>query len=749
MTTRQKNDPLKALSSVTGKDERIGYNKGMYLLEIYVTNSALAIDHPFTYLSNEKPELYMRAEVSFANSRNVGLITAIRETEKSEAKLEEEYGYRLLWIEKILDNTPVLTEDLFALAQRLSKTTITPLVACLNVMLPKYLKTDKNSGSPNLETLIRLHKPEGIKLTPKQEAFYASLKEDQPVSVARKVSVSMTKTLIEKGFIELYTKEKSYEKTYTEIRDHAFKQLTPSQQEAFHAFLSSDKKTHYLYGVTGSGKTELYLHLTREYLKKKKQVLILVPEIALTPQMIERVKERFNNVAFYHSELNDQQRYEQYQRVAKRETDIVVGTRSSVFLPFSDLGLIIMDEEHDSSYVQDNVPCYDARKAALKRAYDFKADLLYASATPSLELYTRALKGEYQLLTLPERINHTLPEIIPVDLNREVRRGYSPILSSLLKQEMQKALDNGKQTIILLNRRGYAPIIKCSSCKQTLMCEDCDTALTYHNDEKLLKCHQCGRIYPMPKECPYCHKNTLVYYGFGTKRVEEEILHTFPKARVQRMDRDSTSRRGSHQAILERFACKEIDVLIGTQMIAKGLDYPDVTLVGILNADAGLMHQDYNSSKTTFDLLMQASGRSGRADSSGKVIIQAFDVDHYVIKAVLAQDYPSFYNTEMKYRYLSKYPPYTHFLALYLTDRNDTRLERSLATLEDKIKDIDIRHYRPLEVAKRMKERRFRILFTDVSLKKILDTLQPIVRGLSEKGNFSRMKIEIDPLYLE
>ncbi|MBR3151394.1 MAG: primosomal protein N' [Erysipelotrichaceae bacterium] len=721
----------------------------MYLLEIYVTNSALAIDHPFTYLCEEEPQRFERVEVSFANSRNVGLITGIAETEKSEEELEADYGYKLLWIERILDEQPVLTQDLFELAEWLSKTTISPLVACLNVMLPKYLKTDKNSGRPNEETLIRLHKPEGVKLTPKQEALYDSLHEDQPVSEARKISVSMTKALIDKGYIELYTRQKTFEKTFTEIRDSAFKQLTASQKDAYEQFLSSEKKTHYLFGVTGSGKTELYLHLTREYLKRKKQVLILVPEIALTPQMIERVKERFNNVAFYHSELNDQQRYEQYRRVADRETDIVVGTRSSVFLPFSDLGLIIMDEEHDSSYVQDNVPCYDARKAALKRALDFKADLLYASATPSLELYTRALKGEYQLLTLPDRINHTLPQIIPVDLNREVRRGYSPILSSLLKQEMQKALEQNKQTIILLNRRGYAPIIKCSSCKETLMCEDCDTALNYHNDERILKCHQCGRIYPMPKVCPHCGKNTLVYYGFGTKRVEEEIRYCFPAARVQRMDRDSTSRRGAHQSILERFARKEIDVLIGTQMIAKGLDYPDVTLVGILNADAGLMHQDYNSSKTTFDLLMQASGRSGRAADSGKVIIQAFDVDHYVIKAVLNQDYPSFYNTEMKYRYLSKYPPYTHFLALFLTDRSDTRLERSLALLEEKIAGLDIKHYRPLEVAKRAGERRFRILFTDVSLRKMLDALQPVVRGLSEKGNFSRIKVEIDPLYLE
>ena len=303
--------------------------------------------------------------------------------------------------------------------------------------------------------------------------------------------------------------------------------------------------------------------------------------------------------------------------------------------------------------------------------------------------------------------------------------------------------------IILLNRRGYSPIVKCGNCGITLMCKDCDTPLNYHKDEDILKCHQCGRTYKVPQVCPSCNNKSLLFYGYGTKRVEEELNKLFPDAKIERMDRDNVSRKGAHERILNRFGKGEIDILIGTQMIAKGLDYPNVTLVGILNADAGLMHQDYNSSKTTFDLLMQASGRSGRAESSGKVIIQAFNPEHYAIKAVVNQDYNFFYNIEMNYRNKSNYPPYSHIVEILLSDENVDRLNRSANYLDRKLNELEIKKYKPYELAKIKKQHRCRILLIDKDMLKLLQQLHIIIDEYISSKNMSHIKVDIDPLYLE
>ncbi|MBR4421763.1 MAG: primosomal protein N', partial [Erysipelotrichaceae bacterium] len=513
--------------------------------------------------------------------------------------------------------------------------------------------------------------------------------------------------------------------------------------------INNEQMVSLLFGVTGSGKTEVYLHLADYYLKQNKEVLIMVPEISLTPQMIERVKERFDDVIFYHSELSDQERYEQYMRVKQGEVKIVVGTRSSVFLPFHDLGIIIIDEEHDSSYKQDNVPCYHARNVAIRRAMSHHAKVLLASATPSLDSYSRALKKDYQLLELKNRINLNLPEISVIDLTKQLRQKDSYIISKPLKEAITATLNNNKQVIILLNRRGYSPIIKCGSCGTTLMCQDCDTPLNYHKDENVLKCHQCSRVYKIPKTCPSCQSDKLIYYGFGTKKVEEELIDLFPQAQIARMDRDSVNHKGAHQQILKSFEKHEIDILIGTQMIAKGLDYPDVTLVGILNADAGLMHQDYNSAKMTFDLLMQASGRSGRADSIGQVIIQAFNTEHYAIKAVISHDYNYFYNIEMNYRQKTQYPPYSHIIEIILSDVNEKRLQDSLTFLNQETSALSYKIYRPYRLPKQQKQERYRILIMGKEIIGMLKDVQGIVDRYIAKNGMSHIKIDIDPLYLE
>ena len=718
----------------------------MYLIEAFVTNASLNVNKPFTYYYGNSIEKYCRIEVTFNRRPNVALVVNSYQTDRTLEELNEENGYEMLPVLRVIDDKPIISDELYELASWMSKTTISPMVSCLNAMLPKTYKTTLNIRNVRYTTKLK-KKVLNQELTKRQHEVYDQIYDGMSYTDAQKISASITRKLIDLNIIEKYEEELSY--VNSRIDKTSFQILTKDQQKAYDSLINTDKLVSLLFGVTGSGKTEVYLHLARHYLSLKKDVLILVPEIALTPQMIERVKQRFDDVVFYHSELSDQERYEQYKRVKNREVRIVVGTRSSIFLPFSDLGLIIIDEEHDSSYKQDNVPCYHVRNVAIRRAYSHKAKVLLGSATPSLDSYTRALKGEYQLLELKDRINLTLPEIEIIDLNKSVRNNQSYIISKRLKEELDETLKRNKQAIILLNRRGYSPIVKCSKCGGTLMCQDCDSPLNYHKDINMLKCHQCGRTYKLPETCPNCHEKSLIFYGFGTKRVQEELNKYYPDARIGRMDRDSVSKKGSHSRILKDFEEKKIHILIGTQMIAKGLDYPDVVLVGILNADAGLMHQDYNSAKMTFDLLMQASGRSGRAKDKGKVLIQAFNTEHYALKAVMNQDYNYFYNIEMNYRGKTKYPPYSHIVEVILSDMSEERLNRSTDYLYELLEPLKYRKYRPFALNRIQKLYRNRILIMDKDIVSILKDLREVIDTYLNKSSLSHVKIDVDPLYLE
>ena len=717
----------------------------MYVVSVYVTNDALAVNKTFSYKYDEYIENFKRVKVIFNHAKTNGIVVACVETDIEE--FEKTNGFKLSPILEVLDSFPIIDERQFELAKWLSKTTISPFINCLNTMLPKLLQTTKSFKEPLKDELVYKANIE-CELTSKQHQVLSLIRDGMKASEARKLSISIFNKLREKGCIYTTFVEKETLKSEIIINDN-FKELTSDQKNVYNEFLNSDKRIFELFGVTGSGKTEVYLHLARHYLSMGKQVLIMVPEISLTPQMINRVKERFNDVIFYHSALSDNERYAQYKKVKENKISIVVGTRSSIFLPFNDLGLIIVDEEHDTSYKQDNVPCYYGKNVVIKRCIDFDCKAIFASATPSLDSYTRALKGEYGLLRLPNRINNTLPEIKLVDLTKEIKKNHNYIISKDLKEQIEFTLNNNKQVIILLNRRGYAPIVKCGDCGTTLMCKDCDNPLNYHKDIDALKCHTCGRIYKNVRYCPKCNSDNLIYYGFGTLKVEEELRKLFPNAKIDRMDRDTTTRKDSHEEILKRFGNKEIDILIGTQMIAKGLDFPDVTLVGILNADAGLAHQDYNSAKLTFDLLMQASGRSGRADNRGLVLIQAFNIEHYVLKAVLKQDYDYFYRIEMNYRHKTLYPPYAHLLAIFISSENKEMLDSSVEYLMNLVDKMPYKHYRPLELNRIKGKHRTRILISNDKLNPLINDVWDIIdKYLKEKGRAS-IKVDIDPLYLE
>lgn len=469
-------------------------------------------------------------------------------------------------------------------------------------------------------------------------------------------------------------------------------ELTADQQTAVDAICdsiqSTDPQTFLLQGVTGSGKTEVYLRSIAETLANNQTALMLVPEISLTPQMVTRVKSRFGDlVAVLHSGLSNGERYDEWRRIERGEAKVVVGARSAAFAPLENIGLIIMDEEHESSYKQDETPRYHARNVAKWRSDYYGATVVLGSATPSLESRARAQKGVYQHLLLPERINQQpLPAVQVVDMRQELRKHAESNFSTELLDEIQIRMSRGEQSILMLNRRGYSSFIMCRDCGFVLQCPNCDISLTLHMDTHTMKCHYCGHEEPIPKICPNCQSHKIRYYGTGTQKVQEELQAIIPDAKILRMDVDTTRRKGMHEKLLNSFGNQEADILIGTQMIAKGLDFPNVTLVGVLNADTALGLPDFRSSERTFQLLTQVSGRAGRADKTGSVIVQTFNPDHYAIKLAQHHDYEHFFQMEMNIRHRGKYPPYFYTLQISVSHEEEAQAAKAIMNIAQFLK---------------------------------------------------------------
>ncbi len=437
-------------------------------------------------------------------------------------------------------------------------------------------------------------------------------------------------------------------------------------------------QTFLLEGITGSGKTEVYLNAISQALKHGKNALMLVPEISLTPQMVEQVKARFGKkTAVLHSGLSEGELYDEWRKIRRGEVQVVVGARSAVFAPLTNLGLIIIDEEHESSYKQEDNPRYQARDVALWRSQYNSCPLVLGSATPSLGSRARAQKGVYQLLRLPERANHQpLPEVKLIDLKKTNFAGNQFDLSKELVAAIKDRIAKKEQVILMLNRRGFANFMLCRECGYVMKCPNCDLSLTMHKDIGQMQCHYCGYSTSIPLVCPNCQSKRIRFLGTGTQKVLEELTELLPDAKVLRMDVDTTRRKGSYKKILDAFANHEADILLGTQMIAKGLDFSNVTLVGVVNADTGLWLPDYNASERTFELLTQVAGRAGRADKTGEVIIQTFNPDHYAIKLAKKQDYEHFYSYEMQVRHAGNYPPYFYTVLISVASKNEQNAAR-------------------------------------------------------------------------
>jgi primosomal protein N' (replication factor Y) len=483
--------------------------------------------------------------------------------------------------------------------------------------------------------------------------------------------------------------------SYQGIAPSPLPQLTPAQELALKAIkesLTRQVKGHpdvfLLHGVTGSGKTEVYLQALAETVKLGKRGIVLVPEIALTPQTIERFASRFpHRVAVLHSQLSPGEQFDEWHRIRNGEVDVVIGPRSALFAPQPDLGLIVIDEEHEWTYKQDTSPRYHARKVAIKLAELTGAVIILGSATPDVETFYHAQRGDYHLLSLPERVVPTesspLPQVEVVDLRTELKEGNRSIFSRSLTQAVTRALASGGQVILFLNRRGGATFVQCRRCGFVLRCRRCEVTLTHHFAENALICHQCHYKTPVPRNCPRCLSREIKFLGMGTQKLEQETSLAFPQARRLRWDSDATQRRDSHEKILSKFRTRQADILIGTQMVAKGLDLPSVTLVGVVSADTSLNLPDFRAGERTFQLLSQVAGRAGRGSPGGEVIIQTFSPEHYAIQAAAKHDYATFYEREIAYRRQLRNPPFSQLALLTYTHTNDSLCRREAERMRD------------------------------------------------------------------
>ena len=495
---------------------------------------------------------------------------------------------------------------------------------------------------------------------------------------------SVLKPLIEQGIVNV-TQDEVYRMAIdgANIPREQLSVLTPDQKNALvqieREWEKESPRPVLIHGVTGSGKTQVYMKLIQQVVDEGKQAIVLIPEIALTYQTVRRFYGWFGDkVSVLNSRLSAGERYDQFKRAKRGEIQIIVGPRSALFTPFSRLGLIIIDEEHEQTYKSENSPRYHARETAEYRAHMENAYLVMGSATPSLEAYTKCRNGEYCLVKLTSRFeDRPLPEVSVVDLREELKSGNRSILSRSLKNAVERRLERGEQSVLFLNRRGYAGFVSCRSCGEALKCPHCDVALTEHNNGRLV-CHYCGYEQPRVEKCPVCGSPYIGGFKAGTQQIEQVLHRTFPKARVLRMDYDTTRSKGSYERILSAFAAHEADILIGTQMIVKGHDFPDVTLVGAVAADLSLNEADYRCAERTFQLLTQAVGRSGRGSKSGEAIIQSYHPEHYSIQAAAKQDYEAFYQEEMAYRTLMDYPPSAHMLSVLASGEDAELLEQGM-----------------------------------------------------------------------
>ena len=712
------------------------------------------IDKTFTYKINKEQlpllKVGMRVVVPFGKQTLEGFVLKIYENKdvSLENKLKE--------IISIVDTYPILNEELLTLGKYISKTTLCSLMTSYQAMLPKALKAKKKVNmTPKYDTYICINYGmynNDIKFNASQEKILELLKENKKVKkeVLNKISVSSVNTLLKKNIL-LEEKEENYR--YNLINEEKIKfNLNEEQQKVYKEIFNfiNTNETFLLYGVTGSGKTNVYMKVIEDVIKNNKTAILLVPEISLTPQIIKRFTSYFSNIAVLHSGLSDGEKYDEWRKINEGKVNIVIGARSAIFAPLKNIGVIIIDEEHSQTYKQENNPRYNAIDIAKERCKYHNCPLILGSATPSLESFARAKKNVYKLLELKNRYNNnTMPKVEIIDMNKEFKKA-SGYFSNALIDQIKETLERKEQVILFLNRRGYSSFLTCSSCGYVEKCPNCDISLTYHKSSNMLRCHYCGYATKRKKLCPKCQEE-FKDYGIGTEKVEEELKSLIKDAKIIRMDVDTTTTKNAHGKIINSFLEEKYNILVGTQMIAKGLDFPNVTLVGVLNADIGLNFPDFRSSETTFSLLNQVLGRSGRGNKEGKVLIQTFNPEHYAITYTKNHDYLGFYNEEMKIRKILKYPPYYYICLIKIISKDYNLASKSsydvVNYLKQNIKNEIILGPSVCNVFKLNNNYRFQIIIKYKDVNNILEYLTNIEHHYFNKKDI-KVEIDFNPLKL-
>ena len=724
--------------------------------EILIEYPTKKIDKYFTYkiplTLKDIINVGMKVKVPFGNKIINGFVMNIISDIESKYELKE--------IEDIVDKELILNDELMSLGKYVQEKTLCPLISAYQTMLPSSLKIKDNDTNYNYyKTYIELNKSKEYikkyindykKINKQSELLNKLLEEDK---VLKKDCAShVVKALLNKDLIK-EVKEQEYRINKNRNENVYKHELNDEQKYAFDVISNSTNNVFLLEGITGSGKTEVYLNLIENVINNGKTAMLLVPEISLTMQIVNRFYDWFgSSVAIFHSALSNGEKYDEYLKIIRGEVSVVIGTRSAVFTPLKNIGIIIIDEEHSDTYKQDNTPRYNAIDIAKERCKYHNAPLVLGSATPTLETRARAIKGVYKHIKLTKRAGlGNLPNVKIIDMVEEIKK-RNFVFSEELINKMRDNLEKGEQSIILLNRRGYSTTINCSNCGFTYKCPNCDITLTYHKSTNNLRCHYCGYTRIKEDICPNCKEDALNYLGLGTEKVELELNKLFPMARIIRMDQDTTSKKGSHEKIIDDFKNHQYDILLGTQMISKGLDFPLVTLVGILNADSSLNIPDFRSNEKTFSLLYQASGRAGRSGLLSNVLIQTYNPDNQVLNCVKNNDFNSFYDYEMNIRKILKYPPYYFLVSLKIISSDyNLALENANKVCNYLKNNIDkssiILGPTTANLFKFNNNYRFQIVIKYRFDNKLIEALK-YLDNIYINNNNIRLEIDIDPIHI-
>ena len=684
--------------------------------------------------------------------------------------IKENTQYEVKEIVQVKHN---LTEKQIELAQWMAKRYFCNVSDCIKQMLTpgtKNKNTEKNIQDKMVNVVYLKKDIEEIQFdiemgkikSEKQKKILQFLKSNEGVTIPEIEMLTggtraIIKTLEKNEYVEIVEKKVERDPLANkQIAKTENLQLTNEQQIAYNSVMSAMQEHRYnrflLYGVTGSGKTEVYLQLIGEALRRNKTAIVLVPEISLTPQMIDRFIARFNQneIAVLHSKLSIGERYDEWNKIKEGKAKIIIGARSAIFAPTENIGIIIIDEEHDSSYKSEAVPKYDAKEIAKKIAKENSCPLILGSATPDLVTYYKAQEGKIELLELTKRANNSkLPEVEVVDLKMELANGNRSMLSIALHDAIENNLKEKRQTILFLNRRGYSTFIMCRECGYTVKCKNCNISMTYHKAENKLKCHYCGYEENVITICPECHSTKIRYFGTGTQRLEQEINKIFPQASTIRMDIDTVTKKNSHEEILNRFKNENIDILIGTQMVVKGHHFPNVTLVGVIAADSSLNIDDYRANERTFQLLTQVAGRAGREHLEGKVIIQTYNPENFSIICAQKQNYEMFYNTEIALRKQLKYPPFCDIMLIGFNSLSEKEIielsNRVYNYLKSKLNGQDLIVLKPMPspIDKIQNRYRWRIILKGNITEEVNSIINECLKKVYE-ANYKNTRVSVD-----